>query len=199
VLYFALEDGERRIQRRLTKHFGALRNTWPKRLKIANVWRRLDQGGLNDIREWCRSVEKPLLVMIDTLKKVRPPKRNGQSDYDADYSACEGLVTLAHEFHGLAFFVAHHDRKMDAADVFDTVSGTLGLTGGVDTIALLKRNAQGVTLHIQGRDLIEAVEKAVRFDRDTCRWRIPGEAVEVHRSEIRDPSSPFWRLHRPRG
>jgi hypothetical protein len=50
---------------------------------------------------------------------------------------------------------------MAADDVFDTVSGTLGLTGGVDTIAILKRSNQGVTLHIQGRDLVEDVEKAV--------------------------------------
>jgi hypothetical protein len=71
---------------------------------------------------------------------------------------------------------------MAADDVFDTVSGTLGLTGGVDTIAILKRSNQGVTLHIQGRDLVEDVEKAVRFDRETCRWTILGEAAEVRRS-----------------
>jgi hypothetical protein len=37
------------------------------------------------------------------------------------------------------------DRKMDADDVFDTVSATLGLNGGVDGIALLKRNSNSVT------------------------------------------------------
>jgi hypothetical protein len=123
--------------------------------------------------------------MVDTLKKLRAPKRNGQSDYDADYEACEGLLKLTHEFPGLAIIVAHHDRKMDAADVFDTVSGTLGLNGGVDTIAIIKRNAQGKTLHIQGRDLVDDVEKAVRFDRETCRWTILGEASEVQRSSER--------------
>jgi hypothetical protein len=71
---------------------------------------------------------------------------------------------------------------MPADDPFDTVSGTLGLIGGVDTIAILKRSGQGVTLYIQGRDLIEDIEKAVRFDRETCRWTILGEATEVHRS-----------------
>ena len=40
----------------------------------------------------------------------------------------------------------------------------------------------GVTLHIQGRDLVEDIEKAVRFDRESCRWTILGEAAEVHRS-----------------
>jgi hypothetical protein len=185
VLYLNLEDGERRAQRRMTKYFGAQRDQWPERMTIARVWRRLNEGGLTDLREWCGSVEKPTLIMIDTLKRVRPPKRNGQSDYDADYEACQGLLDLCRELPGLVIIVAHHDRKLDADDVYDTVSGTLGLTGGVDTIAILKRSGQGVTLHIQGRDLVDDVEKAVSFDRETCRWQVLGEASEVHRSDER--------------
>src|SRR5258707_10881956 len=91
-------------------------------------------------------------------------------------------MELAKEFPGLSIVVAHHDRKMDAEDVFDTVSGTLGLTGGVDTIAILKRSGREVTLHVEGRDLIEPVEKAINFDRETCRWMVLGEASEVQRS-----------------
>jgi hypothetical protein len=169
----------------MTKYFGANRENWPARMTIARAWKRIDQGGLEDLREWCKSVTKPTLIMIDTLKRVRPPKKANQSDYDADYEACQGLLDLCREFAGLGIIVAHHDRKMDAEDVFDTVSGTLGLTGGVDTIAILKRSGVGVTLHIQGRDLIDDVEKAVRFDRETCRWVILGEAAEVHKSDER--------------
>jgi hypothetical protein len=169
VLYLNLEDGDRRAQRRMTKYFGANRESWPARMTIARLWKRIDQGGLEDLRDWCKSVTKPTLIMIDTLKRVRPPKQNNQSDYDADYEACQGLLGLCREFPGLVIIVAHHDRKMDADNVFDTVSGTLGLTGGVDTIAILKRTSQGITLHVQGRDLIEDVEKAVQFDRETCR------------------------------
>ncbi len=185
VLYLNLEDGDRKAQRRMARHFGALRQNWPGRMTIARNWRRFDQGGIDDLREWCKSVEKPTLINIDTLKRVRAPKKAGQTDYDADYEACQGLLQLAHEVPGLAFFVAHHDRKMDAEDVFDTVSGTLGLIGGVDTIAVLKRKAQGVTLHIEGRDLVDSVEKAIQFDRETCRWQILGEAAEFNRSAER--------------
>jgi RecA-family ATPase len=138
VLYLALEDNPRRLQRRLTTYFGRDRSTWPSRLIIVTEWKRLDQGGLEAIEAWCRSVDKPTLILIDTLKKVRAPKRNGQSDYDADYEAWQGLQQLAGALN-VAIIVAHHDRKTDAEDVFDTVSGTLGLTGGVDTIAVMKR------------------------------------------------------------
>jgi hypothetical protein len=147
-------------------------------------WERLDQGGLEAIEAWCNSVGKPTLIMIDTLKKVRPPKKTGQSDYDADYEASQGLQRLAGTL-SVAIIVAHHDRKMDAEDVFDTVSGTLGLTGGVDTIAVMKRRAGVVTLYVEGRDLAEQVEKAISFDRESCRWMVLGEAAEIQRSTER--------------
>jgi hypothetical protein len=166
----------------MTKYFGTERKTWPAKMTIAPQWRRFDQGGIDDLREWCRSAPAPILITIDTLKKVRPEPKATKTNYAVDYEACEQLVQLAHEFPGLAIVVAHHDRKMEADDPFDTISGTLGLTGGVDTIALLKRHHQGITLHIQGRDLVEPIEKAVNFDRETCRWMILGEAAEVHRS-----------------
>jgi AAA domain len=183
VLHLTLEDSERRFQRRMKKYFGADRSTWPARMTIATKWRHLDKGGIDDIREWCKSVPSPTLVTIDTLKKVRPATKGKDANYGSDYEANEQLVQLCHDFPGLAILVAHHDRKMDADDPFDTVSGTLGLTGGVDAIAILKRHRQGVTLYIQGRDLLDSVEKAVNFDRETGRRMILGEAGEVHRSK----------------
>jgi hypothetical protein len=181
VLYLALEDSPRRLQRRLKKFCGNNKAAWPTCLKLVTTWRRLDEGGLHDLRDWCSTAEKPTLILIDVLKRVRAARGRQQTDYDADYESCRGLQELAAEF-GLSIIVAHHDRKMDADDVFDTVSGTLGLTGGVDAIAVLKRKAAAVTLHIEGRDLPDDIEKAISFDRETCRWVILGEAADVQRS-----------------
>lgn len=183
VMYLALEDSARRLQRRLSKYYGAFAD-WPA-FQYALEWYRLDAGGLDGIGEWCLDVPLPRLVIIDTLQRVRPPKRSGQSDYEADMEAAEGLMRLCREHAGLSVIIAHHDRKQDSDDPFDTISGTLGLQGGVDTIALLRRSGQGTTLHIKGRDLEDDIEKAVNFDRDTCRWHILGEAAEVHRSDTR--------------
>jgi hypothetical protein len=92
-------------------------------------WKRLDQGGLEGIREWCKSVSNPVLIAIDTLKKVRPPKRNGQSDYDADYEACEGLQKLAGEWlpHGppKLFRLTYRHSDGRAAGVVVIESGDL--------------------------------------------------------------------------
>jgi len=51
VLYLALEDSKRRLQRRMTKllPFGS---KWSEQLRLTTEWRRLHEGGLDDIRAW---------------------------------------------------------------------------------------------------------------------------------------------------
>jgi hypothetical protein len=185
VLYLALEDNKRRLQDRITQYYGALKENWPPRLTCALEWRRWDEGGVDGIGEWCLAVSDPRLVVVDILELVRPPKQWGQTDYQADVAACKPLIRLCRDHPGLSVIVVHHDRKQDAGDPFDTVSGTLGLQGGVDTIALLKKAGTNVTLYIKGRDLEEEVEKAVAFDRETCRWHILGEAATVQQNASR--------------
>jgi RecA-family ATPase len=169
VLYLALEDGKRRLQRRIDKLMGIFQGEWPERLMLApmGTWPRLDQGGLAEIEKWCRSVTEPRLVVIDTLQRIRQPANGKAPLYSADYESITGLQKLATEL-GIAIVVLHHDRKADADDAFDTVSGTLGLTGAADTILMLKRGKNGVVLHARGRD-IEESETAMQFDKESCR------------------------------
>src|SRR5262249_34116024 len=63
-------------------------------------------------------------------------------------------------------------------------SGTLGLNGAADTIIVMKRHSGMMKIHVQGRD-IESAEFAADFNRNTCRWRIVGDADEVFRSQER--------------
>ena len=115
---------------------------------------------------------------------VRMPKRRDESSYDADYNAVKELRALANE-HGIAIVLVHHLRKQEADDAFDTISGTLGLTGAPDTILVLKRDSSGgIVLHGRGRDLIE-IEKAMTFNPDSCTWTIAGEIGEVRASNAR--------------
>ena len=175
----------------MTKLIGALPENWPEQLYLKTDWQRFDQGGLEDIRAWHDSAtakgETPVLVIVDTLAKVRAPGNSKTSPYQNDHDALAGLQKLAEEL-GLSIVVNHHDRKMDADDVFDTVSGTLGLTGAVDTILVLARKAQGTTLHIRGRDIEDETALAMQFNKETCRWSVLGTVAaqdEVHRSEER--------------
>jgi len=77
------------------------------------------------------------------------------------------LRKLANET-GDTIVLVHHLRKADADDAFDTVSGTLGLTGAPDAILVLKRDTSGtIVLHGRRRDLSE-IEFVMQFDRDAC-------------------------------
>jgi hypothetical protein len=183
ALYLALEDNNRRLKRRMAKLWPSSDAQWPSRLALVTEWKRADEGGLEDIEDWCRSVAAPVLIVIDTLEKFRPVQTGKTVAYSADYAAMVGLQKIAGKY-GIGILVNHHVRKMDADDPFDTVSGTLGLTGAADTILILKRQAGAVTLHARGRD-IEEIESALQFERATCRWTILGAAAEVHVSSER--------------
>jgi hypothetical protein len=178
VLYLALEDGPRRLQRRMTKILGSARpENWPARLHLQTSWRRFYQGGIEDIRAWYADEKAkgntPILIIIDTLARVRPPASPKQSPYQNDHDALAGLQKLSEEL-GLAIVVTHHDRKMAADDVFDTLSGTLGLTGAVDTILVLTKKGQERTLHVRGRDIEEEAALAMNFNVADCRWSVAG-------------------------
>jgi RecA-family ATPase len=182
VLYCALEDNWRRLQSRMTKLLGL--QPAPKRLTFICEMPRLADGGLTVIQDWIKEAPHPRLVIIDTLAMVRTPKKRDESSYDADYGAVKELRDLANK-HGIAIVLVHHLRKAEADDAFDTVSGTLGLTGAPDTILVLRRDGSGnIVLHGRGRDLLE-IEKALAFDRESCVWRIVGEASEVQKTNER--------------
>ena len=183
VLYCALEDNLRRLKSRMSKLLG-MDADWPKRLRFMTEMPRLAEGGIDVIREWIKSAPHPRLVVIDTLAMVRAPKKRDESNYELDYAAAKELRDLANEY-GIAIVLVHHLRKADSDDPFDTVSGTLGLTGAPDTILVLKRDTSGnVILHGRGRDLTE-IEKALAFNRDACTWTITGSASEARSSRER--------------
>jgi AAA domain len=186
VLYLALEDSKRRLQRRMTKLLPTFGSAWPDKLLLKTEWRRLHEGGLEDIRVWHADTKKtggkPILVVVDVLAKVRKPVGNRQL-YEADYAALADLTDLANELE-LAIVVAHHTRKMAADDLMETVSGSYGVSGAVDTILVMANRPNGAVLDIRGRD-VESAELAIEFDKQTCRWRLLGDAAEVHVSSQR--------------
>ena len=71
-----------------------------------------------------------------------------------------------------------------ADDIFDTVSGSLGITGAADTIMILnrKRNSPEAELMITGRDVGEK-NYAMRFNDSNCTWTMVGEAETVKQNK----------------
>jgi len=184
VLYLALEDSKRRLQNRIDKLLSPFSQEWPPRLDLVTQWSR-GADAVTEIDQWCARHPQARMVVIDVIEKIRPPENgNGAKRlYALDYEAISPLQKIAHD-REISVVGITHLRKQEADDVYDTVSGSLGVTGAADTTLLLQRQAGGVTLHAIGRD-IEQSENALQFNKGTCRWTILGSAADVHRSAER--------------
>jgi RecA-family ATPase len=149
VLYLALEDGDRRIQRRGSKLLPTFTGTWPSNFYYATEWPR-GNDGLAEIEKWVSEHQAARLVVIDILAKFRVPTSSKRAAYDQDYEALSGLQHLAQKYQ-IAIIVVHHTRKAEGADPFEEISGTLGITGAVDAAMVIKPTAQGKLLVTRGR------------------------------------------------
>lgn len=182
TLYLALEDRRQRLKNRLLKlqEDGNL----PEQFILSTDWPRMGKGGLAKLDAYLTKFPETRLVIIDTLAKFRArADKMVRSQYDEDYATGEAIKTLA-DLHDCCILVIAHLRKMDAEDAFDTISGTLGLTGAADTILVIKRSrGQGdATLAVTGRDLDEQ-ELGLKFDPILAQWAIIGSAEEARMSK----------------
>ncbi len=125
------------------------------------------------------------MVIIDTLERFRPVLRRNRGMYSDDYDAIERLKRIA-DSRSIALLLVHHLRKMESDDPLDMISGSTGLSGAADSLAILKRErgSADAFLYVTGRDVIEN-DYALKFDNDFCRWKIIGNAQEFKMSESR--------------
>ena len=171
VLYAALEDPPRRLHSRLRKILGV--SPAPTRLTLVTELPTFEVA-LDNVAEWLEAHPAARLVIVDVLAKIRPQAPPGRNAYELDYAVLSKMKGLADRY-SVAVIVVTHLRKMEASDVFDTVSGSTGLTGAADATIVLKR-ARGegaASLHVTGRDVVEN-EYAVTFDPTTCTWSLDG-------------------------
>ncbi len=182
VLYLALEDNDRRLQRRLRKMLNG--NQVPAGLTLATDWPRLDEGGVEDLDGWLKGHPECRLVILDTLKAIRSRRGGNRNAYDVDYESVEPLVKLAGK-HNVAVLVVHHTRKLAAADPWDEINSSTGLTGGVDGALMLRgdRGEQDATLYVDGRDIEEQGELALKWDPERASWTLLGDAGRYRISE----------------
>jgi predicted transcriptional regulator len=188
-----LEDSARRLQRRLTQMLGAQLREWPARLIFATNWPRLNEGGVDWMRDWISRSPKPRLIVVDILERVRQlvPSKDKRSAYSADYEALITLHELATEAM-ISILVLHHQRKLGADDLIDTLSGTLGLGGAVDSVLILgkehrkgrkDRESDNKFLWGRGRDLEEFSVSVKQNEKG--RWDVVGLTREAQPTEER--------------
>jgi AAA domain len=155
VLYLALEDTPRRLQSRLRMVLGD--DPASDGLEFWTRCESIPDGGADRIRTWRDNYPDARLVIIDVLTRMRGRVSDRSDRYQADYHAMAAIKTIADDY-SVPFLVPHHTRKADAEDFLETVSGSHGLAGAADAVAVLKRSrgSADAVLKITGRDVQEA-------------------------------------------
>ncbi|WP_072687795.1 AAA family ATPase [Rhodococcus marinonascens] len=171
VLYMALEDGHRRLQGRFRQILGE-GIPIPKDIHLIVRARPLEVVAMISEFLDLHSAKAPLII-LDTLGKVKPPKRAGEDSYTADYAIGTKLKDLVDAVSGSSLLVVHHTRKAESSDFVDAVSGTQGIAGSADFILVLarKRKSDDAVLAVTGRDVPENEYALTTSD---GRWSLDG-------------------------
>ncbi len=182
VLYLDMENGERRIQRRIDALYPDGRNRPDlSRLEWVTEAPPLDKGLIEALDDWRRSVRNPRLVVIDVLQRIKPAGTATRNAYENDYSIWSPLQSWATE-HGIAVLGLHHTKKGGADDPLEALSGSNGLSACADTTLVLDRDGNGITLYVRGRDVDEK-ESALDFAAGV--WTVQGDAAKVRMTSER--------------
>lgn len=173
VLYCALEEIPRRMHERTGKILGS-QESWP-----ANAWfildlPPLDKGCIEALTEYLRQRPTIKLIIIDILANIKGKKIKGEDAYDRDIATMKALWSFAHQ-NSVNIIVIHHLNKSKAEDIFQSISGTLGLNGGADTLVVLDQKAKDDPLRfaVKGRE-VGYEDKEVDFDYDMGTWDVMG-------------------------
>lgn len=167
VLYLALEDTLGRIKSRLEVL------DYHANHELTIIIDIEAENYADVITQWLEGKEqlRPLII-VDTLQKVRPA---GDSTYGTDYQFSASFKKLIDPIPGGGLWAVHHTRQrtlgVPTGDFLESVSGTSGITGAADTIAVLARERHELEaiLAVTGRD-VEEQQYALQFD--DGRWII---------------------------
>lgn len=184
ALYLALEDNERRLKDRSMKVLGGTRPT--DRLHMTTAAGRLDSGLVGELEGWLEEHPEARLIVVDTVARVRARGSDKRSLYEQDYEVGADLTALAGRFN-VAIVLVHHLKKGEADDPMDLVSGSTGLTAGVDGCMVLNRtrSAADAVLKAVHRELEDDPEMALRWDSSRGAWTYLGDAGEYRMSKER--------------
>ena len=174
VLYLALEDSPRRLKKRFRK--ALMDSKPPENLFVSTTFTSIKDGGLEQLETWLDKHEDVGFVIIDTLARIKGRNNGNRDSYQDDYDELVKIKKVA-DSRNIGILLIHHTRKAESEDVYDTVLGTTGITGAADTVIVLTKNNNMITLNVRGRDVEEA-ELALEFDNINMNFTLIGDARE---------------------
>lgn len=182
VLYYALEDSDRRIKARTEQLIG-MRNVdlslFAYETDLNGVF--LENGLEEELCAWLDNNDGDGVVIIDVLSMIRPISKGRGSAYDEDYKMMKPLREIVSARPSATICVVTHDRKAGSDDWLTTVTGTRGITGASDWIWGIKRGRDKIeaVINVTGRDLIEQAIDATF----TGAWLLSNAHMSGHSKE----------------
>lgn len=184
-LYLALEDSENRLKSRMLALLPS--REIPRNFSFCLAAPDLANGLIDQLESFLQDNPDVGMIVIDTLQKIRGPSSRSEGAYKYDYREMGQIKSFADK-HGILVLLVHHLRKMaDDSDPHNRISGTNGIMGAADTSLVLsraKRTDAETTLSITGRD-VDSDDLILRFDKDSCQWKVEGTPEEMHREAAR--------------
>ena len=199
VLYLALEDDHRRLQKRMNRMFGV---DGTANLYFAITAKKLGEGLEDQLEEFINLHPDTRLIIIDTLQKIRQGSGDSYS-YANDYECVGNLKKFADQKE-ICLLIVHHTRKQQASDKFDMISGTTGILGCADGAFVLqkeRRTDSSATLDIVGRDQCDQRLYLIRNQEnllwvldhaETELWKSPPDPIVLKIAEFITTDNPKW-------
>lgn len=182
VLYLALEDTERRLQKRLMR----ICDGETGEIAFATEAEMLEHGFEEQVIDYLQKHPNAKLVIVDTMIKVRDMGGWGNA-YAEDYSTMNCFKRLSTRF-SIVLLLVHHTRKQEARDIMDMISGTTGLMGCADGAMVLERPIRGApqgSISTTGRDF-EDMKINLKQNPETMCWEFAGYAEAISEDSL-DP------------
>ena len=183
VLYFALEDSEQFLQDRIKKlasddEIGDI----PEDLHIvlgAGV-RKINKGFLQQVDAYMNMFPGVRVVIVDTLRFIRPAPARNVSPYDHDYAVGNLLKKYADD-RNIALVVVTHTTKMRYNDDdLMNISGTNGTTGAADALIVISREKRAdrqALMFVDGRRIQQSRHQVV-FNKERSIWEYRYEMTD---------------------
>ncbi|MGA2224161.1 MAG: AAA family ATPase [Syntrophobacteraceae bacterium] len=180
ILYLALEDSPKRLQKKLRAMNGEAEGSG--RLHFATSGPKKGESATSFLEKHIGNHPFLKCIIIDTLGRFCG---RGISSYKGSYDQMAEIKAVADKY-ALAIIVVHHARKVKAEDPFDCILGSTGLAGSADTLAVLTRDRgqNDALLIVCGRE-VEERELAMQFEPENLSWKLIGPANEVRMSQER--------------
>lgn len=181
ALYYALEDGLRRVQER-----ARLLNWQPRELSVMFSIANLDDGqggpgpGIDEIARQV-TIGGFDVVIIDTLAAAMSG-RTDERDNSSMAAIINALAGIAHETDKAILLLHHTGKAGNPDDIFATLRGASAIRGAYDTGLILERKPgeREAVLHVESRDF-DTRNMTLRQAENGAGWEFIGDAYELER------------------